>query len=404
MNTWPSTRLGDHLRVKHGFAFQGEYFSDSGEYVVLTPGNFIEAGGFKPKSGAEKYFTADPPPDYVLRRGDLVIAMTEQAQGLLGSSALIPADGVYLHNQRIGLIQPTSGQAHLRFLYYLFNTPGVREQIQATATGSKVRHTAPSRVENVRILLPPIATQRNIAAILSAYDDLIQNNNRRIKLLEAMAQRIYREWFVDFRYPGHETVPLTGSELGPAPSDWSLRPLGEVVAQSRASVNPSRFPGETFEHYSIPSFDEGRRPRLEAGDEIKSSKFLVNGPCVLYSKLNPRIPRVWMAAPRASGRAVASTELLVLSDRGGWNLPLIYCLLRSEQFGDRVAGMAGGTSTSHQRVRPGELLALRVLDAGNDLARLFERRVGAILTLAQRSFSARLVICFSPALCPARST
>ena len=70
---------------------------------------------------------------------------------------------------------------------------------------------------DVEFPLPPLDTQRKIAAILSAYDDLIENNNRRIKLLEEMAQRIYREWFVDFRYPGHENVRLVDSELGPIP-------------------------------------------------------------------------------------------------------------------------------------------------------------------------------------------
>jgi type I restriction enzyme, S subunit len=73
-----------------------------------------------------------------------------------------------------------------------------------------------------RIELPsvPLPAQRKIAAILSAYDDLIENNNRRIELLEEIAQRIYREWFVDFRYPGHESVPLVDSEVGTIPHGW----------------------------------------------------------------------------------------------------------------------------------------------------------------------------------------
>jgi type I restriction enzyme S subunit len=74
----------------------------------------------------------------------------------------------------------------------------------------------------VRVPVPPLDTQHRIADILSAYDDLIENNNRRIKLLEEMAERIYREWFVDFRYPGHELVPLVDSELGPIPQGWSI--------------------------------------------------------------------------------------------------------------------------------------------------------------------------------------
>jgi type I restriction enzyme S subunit len=77
--------------------------------------------------------------------------------------------------------------------------------------------------------LPPLATQRKIASILSAYDDLIGNNDRRIKILEEMAQRIYHEWFVEFGYPGHESVPLIDSELGPIPETWSVRRMDEVA-------------------------------------------------------------------------------------------------------------------------------------------------------------------------------
>ena len=75
-------------------------------------------------------------------------------------------------------------------------------------------------LQELTLPVPSLPSQRKIAAILSAYDDLIENNNRRIKLLEEMAQRIYREWFVDFRYPGHEEVPLVDSELGPIPEGW----------------------------------------------------------------------------------------------------------------------------------------------------------------------------------------
>ena len=87
---------------------------------------------------------------------------------------------------------------------------------------------------------PALGTQRKIAAILSAYDELIENNRRRIKILEEMAQRIYREWFVEFRYPGHENVPLVDSELGPIPQGWTVRStvvfdLRRLIGRSRAA-------------------------------------------------------------------------------------------------------------------------------------------------------------------------
>ena len=84
------------MTVRHGFAFKGEYFRDAGDLIILTPGNFHEQGGFKPKSGKEKYYEGPVPDGYLLGRGDIVVAMTEQSKGLLGSTATVLADSTYL--------------------------------------------------------------------------------------------------------------------------------------------------------------------------------------------------------------------------------------------------------------------------------------------------------------------
>lgn len=97
-------KLGEILSVKHGWAFKGEYFAEDGEQSILTPGNFFEKGGFKPNNGKERYYTGTYPKEYLCHKGDLIVAMTQQAEGLLGSTALVPENNKYLHNQRIGLI------------------------------------------------------------------------------------------------------------------------------------------------------------------------------------------------------------------------------------------------------------------------------------------------------------
>ena len=221
MIEWRDCRLGDLLEIKHGYAFLGEHFANAGTHVVLTPGNFLEEGGFKEKSDKAKWYNGPIPNDYVLNEGDVLIAMTEQAEGLLGSSAIIPRSGLYLHNQRLGLVQVRdcrSTDAH--FLYYLFNHKPVRQQIRGSASGTKIRHTAPSRIAQVKVRVPPPGIQRRIAGILSAYDELMENCQRRIRILEEMARALYREWFVRFRFPGHEKVPRVNSSLGPIPQGW----------------------------------------------------------------------------------------------------------------------------------------------------------------------------------------
>ena len=224
--SWQEVALGDCFTIKHGWAFKSQYFGDSGEHIVLTPGNFHEPGGFRSRPGKDRFYTIEPPDDFVLRPGDLVIAMTEQGEGLLGSSALIPEDGSYLHNQRIGLIENLDEHKLIKgFLYRLFNTPQVRGKIRATASGTKVRHTAPKRIYKIKVAIPPVFIQRKISDILSAYDDLIENNRRRIALLEEAARLLYREWFVHFRFPGHEHVKI----IDGLPEGWQRRMLVELA-------------------------------------------------------------------------------------------------------------------------------------------------------------------------------
>lgn len=255
MSEWTEVRLGRGLRVHHGFAFRGEYFSPEGKQIVLTPGNFIERGGFKPKSGTEKYYLGPVQAKFVLKQGDVVIAMTEQAQGLLGSSATIPENDTYLHNQRIGLLEVTDPDLlDIRFVYHLMNSDDVRRQIQATATGSKVRHTAPERVQAVTAAIPSLAEQQVVAGILDAIDELIENNQRRAQVLEEMARMIYREWFVKFRYPGHASVPLVDSALGPIPDGWTISTCGAelnfIGGGTPSKVDPSYWVEGTIPWYT----------------------------------------------------------------------------------------------------------------------------------------------------------
>jgi type I restriction enzyme S subunit len=212
--------------------------------------------------------------------------------------------------------------------------------------------------------------------ILSAYDDLIENNTRRIKILEEMAQAIYCEWFVHFRFPGHEQVAMIDSPLGSIPEGWEVKRFRDIVSLSRDGINPSKFEVEIFSHLSIPAFDEGCMPIIEQGKTIKSNKFLLPNDCVLLSKINPRIPRVWIPCFDNAYRAVSSTEFLVLVLKPFIPRAFLFSLCKSNEFLKIFAGLALGTSTSHQRVKSDDLLNLQILlppkslrAAFNDIAR-----------------------------------
>ncbi|MPZ43994.1 MAG: restriction endonuclease subunit S [Betaproteobacteria bacterium] len=239
--TWRARSLGEVLRIEHGYAFKGEHFADSGKYVVLTPGNFHEQGGFRPRPGKDRFYSGPFPDRYLLKKDDIIVAMTEQGEGLLGSAAIIPDDDTYLHNQRLGLVREQNAVADRRFLYYLFNSDYVRQQIRNSSSGAKVRHTSPERMYAVKIHFPDsVAVQRKVAAILSAYDDLIANNQRRIALLESMAEEIYREWFVRMRFPCYEDATFSKGR----PKAWKEGRLGDIADFTMGQSPSSEFYNE----------------------------------------------------------------------------------------------------------------------------------------------------------------
>lgn len=244
MSEWKRYKLGELLRVKHGWAFKGEFFSETGIQSILTPGNFYESGGFKANTSKDRFYIGEYPKEYLCSKGDLIVAMTEQAAGLLGSTAIVPEDNRYLHNQRIGLIS-CNECLNKDFAYYLFMTQTVRQQISRSASGTKVKHTSPEKIYEVQVYIPKIQTQRNIAKILTTLDQKIQINNQINQELEAMAKALYDYWFVQFDFPDQNGKPYKSSggkmvynpELKrEIPEGWGVEKLGEL-AQFKNGIN-----------------------------------------------------------------------------------------------------------------------------------------------------------------------
>ena len=205
------TKLGECLSVKHGWSFKGEYFAEAGEQCILTPGNFYEKGGFKPNSGRERYYTGKYPKEYLCHKGDLIIAMTQQAEGLLGSTALVPDDNKYLHNQRIGLITCNETKIYPLFAYYLFMTKTVREQLESSASGTKVKHTSPERIYDVIVSIPDLLEQKRIANILMSIEKMINNNIEINDNLEQQVSLLYDYWFIQYNFPDEHGNPYAVS-------------------------------------------------------------------------------------------------------------------------------------------------------------------------------------------------
>ena len=219
-------KLGELIEIKHGYAFSGEHIvEDDNGIVLVTPGNFRIGGGFKEEKC--KFFDGEIPADYVLKEGDFIVTMTDLSKTIdtLGYSALVPkSKRTYLHNQRIGLVTFKSDECDRGYIYWLMRTREYQRSIANTSTGATVHHTSPNKIYDYDLEVPPLSTQHRIASILSRYDSLIENYQKQIKLLEEAAQRLYKEWFIDLRFPGHENTKIVDG----LPEGWERKSVGEI--------------------------------------------------------------------------------------------------------------------------------------------------------------------------------
>ena len=227
-------KLGEVIKIKHGFAFKGEYFTDEETgLAVLTPGNFTLTGGFK--ETAKFYDSTDFPEEYILTSGDLIVTMTDLSKeaDTIGYAALVPENKnhKYLHNQRIGLVTVYNSDFEKEYIYWLMRSPNYQRTIANSSNGATVHHTSPDKIYKYRFEKKAKVIQKRIACILSRYDSLIENNNKRIKTLEQMAENLYKEWFVRFRFPGHENTEFVDSKMGKIPVGFSVKKMQDVISR-----------------------------------------------------------------------------------------------------------------------------------------------------------------------------
>lgn len=189
-------------------------------------------------------------------RGDVIL--TREAP--LGEVGLLRSDDEVFLGQRLVMYRADSRVCDNRFLMYSMLGPTVQAELRSLGSGATVEHLRVPDCEKLTIPCPSLETQVQIGETLGALDDLIENNRRRIELLESMARAIYREWFVHFRFPGHEDVKLVDSDLGPIPEGWDIVPLGDLASITMGQSPKSEYYntdgiGEPF-HQGVAEFGE----------------------------------------------------------------------------------------------------------------------------------------------------
>ena len=236
MDGWRKPKLIE-LAAKKRWALNGgpfgsklttKYYTESG--VPVIRGTNLSSGARF--SFADFVWVSEEKADELLPNnahpGDLVFTQ----RGTIGQVGFIPMDAPFKRfviSQSQMKLTPDPDQVDALFLYYYFASPGTVKTIENLAFAAGVPHINLEILRNFEVSLPPLPLQRRIVTILSAYEDLIENSQRRIRILESIARELYREWFVTFRFPGHEKIRRVDSALGPIPKGWSVKKLGEIL-------------------------------------------------------------------------------------------------------------------------------------------------------------------------------
>ena len=257
-------QLGQYIDVLSGFAFKSKDFTNVGIPVIKIkninpPYVSLEDISCVPISVAYQN------PKYILKRGDVLIAMTgshiNQIASVVGRVGRVRYDDLTVLNQRVGkIINKNDEYSNLDYIYYFLSQYDVKVELAQKAGGAANQaNISPSDIKNLYFPCPPIEIQNKIATILSRYDSLIENYQKQIKLLEESAQRLYKEWFIDLRFPEYENTKIVDG----VPEGWEKKKifeLGKVVTgKTPSTANKANYDGE-IPFITIPDMHSGIYP------------------------------------------------------------------------------------------------------------------------------------------------
>ncbi|NQD93988.1 hypothetical protein HP532_15165 [Pseudomonas sp. CrR25] len=341
---WNVRQLGQLVHaVEYGSSAKS---SSSGKIPVLRMGN-IQEGKI---DWSDLVFTDNENEitKYLLNPGDVLFNRTNTVD-LVGKTAIYNGERPSIFAGYLIRIKEKKDQIDSRYLNYFLNSESAKNyglKVLSVAVGQA--NINGQKLKTYPIALPPTVDEQNsIATAISEMEELISSLNQLIAKKRDIQQAAMQQL-------------LTGKRRLPGfNGEWKVKRLGDIASLNRINVTPSSTPDKTFTHFSLPAFDEGKRPVKESGATIGSNKFSVPIDAVLVSKLNPRIPRIWLPK-NIPKNAVASTEFLVLTPRDGVIREFLYVTCKSSNFCAQMELSATGTTGSHQRISPTSTLGILV--------------------------------------------
>ena len=333
--SYPYVLLGDYIDILSGFAFKSKDFSENGIPVIkikniVPPYVTLEDLSYVPNEIAKSN------QKYLLTYNDVLIALTgshiNQMASVVGRIARVKYNIPSLLNQRVGKITvKNEGSCDINYVYYFLSQEQIKIALASKAGGAANQaNISPSDIKKLIIPLPPIETQRRIADILSAYDDLIENNRKQIKLLEEAAQRLYKEWFVDLHFPGHEHTKIVDG----VPEGWRYGHITDISECFDSKRKPLSSTERDRQQKKFPYY--GAASLMDyVEDYIFDGIYLLFGEdgTVITSEGTPVLQYVW-------GKFWVNNHAHIFQGIGQYSTEFLYMLCKYMNVNDVVTGVA----------------------------------------------------------------
>lgn len=287
--------------------------------------------------------------------------------------ALIPEGFRGCLGRRMALVRPNTEKVVPRYLYYYFLSNRWRSVVESNViSGATVDRIPLIRFPEFEVRLPSIPVQHKIASILSAYDDLIENNRRRIQLLEEAARLLYREWFVNLRFPGHEHVAIKDG----VPEGWEKKTLVEIAATNVESYKASALP-DIINYIDISSVKQGRiinKNTMPSSEAPGRARRKARPGDIIWSNVRPNL-RAFALIPDPEENDVFSTGFTVISPI---TVPFtyLYLFVTTDEFVGHLVNHT--TGASYPAVRPEDFERAIVLVPPKQMLELFNEKAEPI--------------------------
>ena len=406
VSDWEEVVLGDYVDHQKGYIFKSKDYQDEGELIVRVS-DFTDRSIDISSCNRIDKLRVDEFESVKLNAHDVIIATVgswpKNPASIVGKTVSVPkdAEGALL-NQNAVRLRAING-VEQRFLFFLLKNKAFQSYIISTAQGSANQASITLRdIFRYSFKLPPLSEQKAIAHILGSLDDKIELNRQMNETLEAMAQALFKSWFVDFD-PVIDNALAAGNdipdefaeraeqrkgiekknnsdiqslfpnefefteEMGWIPKGWSIQSFSELAILDTTSVKPNTKSEKLWEHFSIPAFDIDMSPVFDIGEDIKSNKYKVNANAVLVSKLNPETERIWWVNVQDEESAICSTEFMQFIPVNYKHRAFIYSLVRSDYFQTEILSRVTGSTGSRQRAQPKSVAIIDILKPEENL-------------------------------------